>query len=184
MHLLRSTSIGTEIIDNVDHHVHGRIVDLLIDPDRGELVALLISSPASSELLTVQTSDIATWGNRVHIREPEVLGPASDIIRLQPLLDDKRTIIGQRIRTKSGASLGKCIDIQFRADTFDIEWIFPRKFFQKGLALPASEILEVTEEAIIVKDQGPKEENVEEEKEVLEIELEKAVTPTATRKAK
>lgn len=184
MHLLRSTSIGTEIIDNIDHHVHGTVADLLIDPDRGKIVALLIAAPASSELLALQTADITTWGNRIHVREPEVLGPATDFVRLQSLLQEKRTFVGQRIQTKSGASIGKCIDVQFRSDTFDIEWIFPRKFFKKGLALPTSDILEVTERAIIVKEQGAKEEKVEAEEEVLAAELETAASPAASRQAR
>ena len=97
---------------------------------------------------------------------------------------DLLPILSGCIRTKSGSSIGKCVDVQFRADTFDVEWIFPQKFFQKGLALPTSDILEVTEEAIIVKEQKPREEKrVEVEEEILETKLEATTSPVKTLEA-
>src|SRR3989344_3206979 len=161
MHLLRSAAIGTEVIDERDHQVQGVVSDIVLDADRGKLVALLIDAPASQDLLALQVDDVISWGQRIHIREGEVLGSPQEIIRLVPFLEDKRTIIGQAIQTKSGVLLGKCSDIQFDCEHFTLEWLFPRHFLRKGTPLPASDILEVTEEAIIVKDQTPKEEKVD-----------------------
>ena len=181
MHLLRSTAIGTEIIDNTNHDIHGRVADLIIDPDRGKLIALLVISPSSRDLLSLQMDDVISWGNRIHIRDAETIGPVQEVIRLQKYLTSRRRIISQRIYTKSGTYIGKCCDVQFRTDTFDVEWIFPRRFFRKGLALPTSDILEVKESAIIVKDQNPKEEKVEAEKDINEVKLETAVSAAASR---
>lgn len=181
MHLLRSTALGTEVIDDTDHQVQGRVADLLIDPDRGKIMALFVSGPFSTQPLILQTQDIVSWGNRIHIREPEALVPAPEIVRLQPLMDDRRPLVGQRMRTKSGIVLGKCVDVQFRTDTFDVEWLFPRRFFRKGLALPASDILEITEEAIIVKDQGPRGDEAVIEERVEEGKLEPVIATAAGR---
>lgn len=157
MHILRSTSIGTEIIDNLDHQVQGFLLDFVVDADRGKVVALLIKRPGARELHALQAEDIASWGNRVHVRDPDVIAEKSDFIRLKTFLDDPRTLFAQSIVTERGENLGRCADFQFRTDTFDIEWIFPRKFlFIKGPALPTSEILEITPEAVIVKVQGPR----------------------------
>lgn len=60
-------------------------------------------------------------------------------------------MLNQRIRTESGTSLGRCRDVQFNTDTMHIEWIFPRKWFRWGMALPVSDIIEVRNDAIIVK---------------------------------
>lgn len=160
MHLLRSQALGTEVMDEVEHQIQGRVHDLLPDPDRGTIVGFLIRTTFFPGLLVLQTQDILSWGTRVHIRETEVMGPPEDIVRLQPFLQDHRRMVGQRIETKSGLSLGTCNDLQFNTDHFDIEWIFPRKFLRKGIPLPASDIVEVTPKAIIVKDQTPKEEKV------------------------
>ena len=180
MHLLRSTVLGTEVIDAEDHHVQGVVADLLIDTDRGKILALLIKRPFARELLALQEQDIISWGQRVHIRQAEVLGPLNEVVRLQPYLEDKRPIIGQRIRTKSGVKLGRCSDFQLNPETRMIEWIFPRKFFRKGLALPASDILEITPQAIIVKDQGPKGEEVVVEEEA-KPEIKPVISPALGR---
>lgn len=158
MHLLRSQALGTEVMDEAEHHVQGKVADLLLDADRGKVIALLVRQLFSPTLLALQTQDILSWGARVHIREPEVLAPPEDIVRLQTTLHDRRPIIGQRIRTKEGTCVGRCVDLQFSTDHFEIEWIFPRKFLWKGTPLPASDILEITEEAIIMKDHGQREE--------------------------
>lgn len=181
MHLLRSDTIGTEVIDDLDHHVHGIVMGLLIDPDRGKVIALFVGVPGASELFALQTQDIAAWGNRIHIREAELMGPVSDFIRLQEFLSDDRTVIGQQIRTKDGVKLGKCTDVQFETETFMVEWIFPRKFFRKGLAMPISDVLEIKSEAIIVKNQGPKGEEVTDEEPKMAINVE--TLPKATIRA-
>lgn len=158
--------------------MQGIVADLLLDPDRGKLVALLVHSPASSALLALQIADILSWGKRIHIQDAERLWLPREIIRLAPFLEGKRRIIGQRIQTQSGVLLGKCVDIQFDAEHFTLEWIFPRRFLRKGIPLPASDILEITEQAIIVKDQTPKEEKIPAAaEEVPETKLEPVTTP-------
>src|SRR3989344_5056065 len=181
MHILHSTALGTEVIDETDHQLQGVVADLLLDPDRGKIVALLIASPLSPDLLALQTQDIISWGQRIHIAEGERLGPPQEILRLEPFLEEKRKVLGQQIRTKSGVIMGKCADIQFNAERFNLEWIFPRKFLRKGIPLPATDILEVTEEAIIVKDQTPKEEKAPVEERVEAPKLEPVITPAPGR---
>lgn len=181
MHLLRSHAIGTEVIDDTDHQIQGRVADFLMDPDRGVIVAVLVARPFSPHPIALLSQDIVAWGNRIHIRDAEVMGPLDEVVRLQSLIADRRTIVGQRIRTKSGIVLGKCVDIQFRTDTFDIEWVFPRRFLRRELALPASDILEVTEEAVIVKDQGPRGEEAVAEERIEERKLEPIISPATGR---
>jgi len=178
MHVLRSTAIGTEIIDSIDHHIHGRVGDILIDSDRGKIIALLVDRVGFSERHALMTQDVESWGNRVHVRDAEVMGEVSDFVRLVEHLKNRRPLVGQNIRTKSGQWMGRCADVQFRTDTFDLEWIFPRKFLRKSLPLPVSEILEVTTEAIIIKDQGPKGEEVPVKESVPETRVEPVIAPT------
>ena len=179
MHLLRSNALGTEVIDELDHQIQGVIRDLLIDPDRGKIVACSVQTPFAPEPLLLQTQDILSWGKRVHIREKESMGPVDDMLRLQPFLQDERPLISQRIRTKGGISLGKCKDIQFNTEHFEVEWLFPRKFLRKELPLPASDILEITKEAIIVKDQTPREEKVTAEERDVAPAVESVIAPAA-----
>ncbi len=151
MHLLYSTALGTDVVDDGQHLVHGRVSELLVDPDRGGVVALEVSGGVGQRGV-LQTQDILSWGHRVHVRSPEVIGPAEDIVRLQGILADPRRLIGQSIRTRSGVRLGRCKDFQFNTKTFTIDWILPWRFFLRGHPIPRSDILEVTKQAIVVKD--------------------------------
>lgn len=177
MHLLRSQAIGTEIIDDALHEIHGRVIEIVLDPDRGKVLALLVRMPFDSVSYAVQVLDITTWGKRIHVRDPSVLGPSEEIIRLKPYLEERRKIHHQPIVTKSGVRIGRCSDYQFSTEHFALEWIFPRTFFLKGTPLPASEILEVTEKAVIVKEQGPREEKIVAEESIPDVEP--VIAPTS-----
>lgn len=180
MHILRSTALGTEIIDNMDHEILGYLRDILIDADRAKIVALIIRTYGSPRPYGLLTQDVVSWGNRIHVRAPEVLGELTDFIRLNSYLEqNNRRVIGQRIDTQSGQNLGRCVDVQFRTDTFDLEWIFPRRyFFFGGLALPTSEILEITPLAIIVKNQEPQGEESPVNHKEKTISLDPVISPT------
>jgi hypothetical protein len=76
------------------------------------------------------------------------------------LFDEGRSILGQRIRTENGLTLGMCGDVQFDTQTFTIEWLFPRRWWRWGRPLPASAIVEVRPDAVIVRDQLAKTEPI------------------------
>ncbi len=98
-------------------------------------------------------SDIVAWGAYIHIQSSERLSPPGELIRLTPFLEDPRTFLGQKICVeKSNRVLGVCTDIQFDTRHLAVEWIFPRKWFVTRQPIAASEIIEVTEEAIVVRD--------------------------------
>jgi len=135
--------------EGTDNSVIGLLSGILIHPDTGAIEGFFLHSRMS---LFVSSLDISRWGTRVYVRNADVVAPIEDRIRLQPLLEDTRTVLGQKILSESGTRLGRCKDIQFNTDTMHIEWIFPRKLFRWGVALPVSEILEVRPDAIVVKD--------------------------------
>lgn len=150
MHVRFNTCIGTPVLEEGGDATLGMISGILIHPDTGKIEGFLVRVLGTD--LFCGSSDIVRWGTRVYLRDASVLAPPEDRIRLQSLLQDPRTVLGQKIRTESGTLLGRCSDVQFNTDVMHIEWIFPRKFFRWGVALPVSEILEVTPHAIIVGD--------------------------------
>lgn len=154
MHLRASQIIGIPVVDDGTQQIVGFLHAPLIDPDTGRILGFFVLSAflGGGEMF-LQSLDIAAWGTRVHIRSEECLSPPEELIRLRSALEDPRLIIGQRIRTKTtNRCLGICRDIQFNTRHFMAEWIFPRRFFMSRQPLPMSDILEITPEAIIVKD--------------------------------
>ncbi|MBT4119386.1 MAG: hypothetical protein HOG89_00165 [Candidatus Peribacter sp.] len=154
MHVRFSTCIGTPVLEEGGDNALGVLSGILIHPDTGKIEGFLVHVQGMSGKgdLFCSSSDIVRWGTRVYLRSASVLAPPEDRIRLQTLLQDPRTVLGQRIRTETGTRLGRCKDIQFNTDVMHIEWLFPRKIFRWGIALPVSDILEITPAAIVVND--------------------------------
>ncbi len=106
-----------------------------------------------AENLFLSVHDILRIGLVITVRDSERLAPPEDVLRVMSIVDEKCPVIGQRIVTKNTKRvLGTCMDVQFDTVTFMLEWLFPRKWFRLQTPLPASEILEVTPEAIIVRE--------------------------------
>lgn len=154
MHMRAFQAQGTQVIDDSTQQTLGVISDPLIDPDTGRIVGFFVLPLMIGEgELFLQSTDIASWGTRIHVLSVDRLGPPEDYVRLQKHLQDPRTFLGQKIRTKPGGrSLGTLDDVQFNTRTFAVEWLFPRKLFFIRQPIPVTEVLEVTEEAIWVRD--------------------------------
>ncbi len=154
MHLRSSQIRGIPVIDDGSQQIAGFLNAPFIDPDTGRIFGFFVfSAMIGVSDLFLQTPDIVAWGTRVHVRSADCLSPPEELIRLRSFFEDPRRVIGQTIRTKeTNRKLGICSDVQFNTRHFMTEWIFPRKFFIARQPLPMTDVLEVTPEAIWVKD--------------------------------
>lgn len=154
MHVRFSTSIGMAITDETDGQVLAELGYPLIHADSGKVEGFFVTMKVgfSSDVHFLSVMDILRWGTSIAVRSADVLTHPDELIRLQELLNDERTFLGQKIITESGLVLGRCKDVQFSTDSWMIEWLFPKKLMKWGVALPVTEVIEVTPQAIIVKD--------------------------------
>ncbi|MDB4978672.1 MAG: hypothetical protein JWM56_858 [Candidatus Peribacteria bacterium] len=157
MQLRFTTVLGTAVVDETTQEELGVLSGILIHPDTGKIEGFFVAVKSffHSEYLFLSVLDIRSWGLRVQVANHNALSPFEDRVRLQPLLEDQRTILGQRIRTESGVNMGRCKDIQFDTRFFQIEWLFPKKWGRWRIPFPLGEIIEVRRDAIIIKDQKP-----------------------------
>lgn len=168
MQLRLSSAVDTPVVAEDDGQIAGQVAGILIHPDTAKIEGFFVRAPGAGRALFLSAADILRWTDRVTVAREEVLSPVEDRVRLRELLEDPRPLLGQRIRTKSGRSLGRCRDVQFDLTHFALTWIFPRRFLRWGVPLPATQILEVRRDAIVVRDQGPATEGSEEPSENLE----------------
>lgn len=159
MHLRFSHCVGFPVMEEGQDHVLGTISGILIVPDTGKIEGFFVHVHGLTGIQTLYVSslDIVRWGTRVYVRSQDVLAPAEDRIRLQDILRDPRPVLGQKIRTETGVHIGTCKDVQFNTESMHIEWLFPKKWFRWGIALPISDVVEVRPDAIIIKDPMRKE---------------------------
>lgn len=154
MRIRFTAAIGTPVLEEDGAEPVGTLSGILVHPDTGVVEGVFVTLPgffggSTTFLLSI---DILHWGLRILIRDRSVFCDPREIVRLQSIVDDGRTVLGQPIRTESGKTMGRCADIQLSSKAYRLEWIFPRKFFRWGRPIRATQIVEVTPEAIVVKD--------------------------------
>ena len=167
-----TASVGLPVLEQETAEVLGRVSGMLLHPDTGRVEGFFIRTEGffSSTDLFLSSLDIVHWGMRIIVRSRDALAPAEERVRLQPLLEGKRTILGQRIVTESGRTIGRCADVQFSTRDYVLQWLFPRRFWRWGLPIPASQIIEVRTDAIVVREPSasvPEKEAEEEEVAIL-----------------
>lgn len=151
MHLLASNLQGTAVIEESTQHIVATADRLLVDPDRGRIVALFLRS-IDGQTLLLQTVDILSWGHRIHVASADRIGAPEEFLRLQDMLRDRRSLLGQEIRTTTGEVIGRCTDVQFSSKTFELEYLFPKRFFLfRRPPIPMSEVQEVRDDIIIIR---------------------------------
>lgn len=154
MHVRFSSCRGLPILEDGTQDFCGWVNGIVLHPETGNVEGFTVrgGGGAGGEAFLLR-DDIVRWGKCVWIRSVHAIGPLEDIVRLRSVLSDPRRILGQRIRTESGKKLGVCRDIQFSTATWGLEWIFPRKWWVFwGIPIARKDIVEVTTNAIIVRD--------------------------------
>ncbi|MFH0770664.1 MAG: PRC-barrel domain-containing protein [Candidatus Peregrinibacteria bacterium] len=160
MHVRFSTCRSLPVVEECSDEIVARIAGIVLQGDSGRVEGFFVRVPTfiGSHVLFCASMDIRRFSTVVTIRDREVLSNIEDHLRIHALLDEKRPVLGQRIVTESGKRLGRCRDVQFDTETMQVSWIFPRRFFRFGIAIPVSAIVRVTQEAVIVLDRPRTEE--------------------------
>jgi len=142
------------IVTENDDTVTGQITGIFLNPDTGVVEGFFTGATGmfGGQELFLAAQDIRHWGTRVRILSEDMLSPLEERVRLEEMAQEHRPVLGQLIVTKSGTRLGRCRDVQFETKTFRLEWLFPRGWLRWGIPVPASAIIEVKREAIIVRD--------------------------------
>ncbi|OGJ59802.1 hypothetical protein A2881_00855 [Candidatus Peribacteria bacterium RIFCSPHIGHO2_01_FULL_55_13] len=184
MHVRLTTCRGASVVDRAGELL-GTLSGVFLHPDTGKVEGIFVAVPAGltgTEHPFCAFEDIIHWGAVVQISGRDAFAPLEDRIRLAPVIASGRTVVGQPIRTESGRLLGTCRDVQFDTEKMRVEWLFPRRFFRPGVALPISDVVEIRKDAIIVRDGMKAEAEPAVEKEPVSYEaFPEIVPPTATR---
>lgn len=152
MHVRFSTCVGMGIVDDRHNETVAAVTGIFVHPDEGKVEGLFVDAGRGEEFLSV--ADIAHWGTTVVVRDHDAIAPLDDRVRLSALLAEGRPMLGQRIVTEAGGTIGTCADIQFETETFRVEWLFPRRWLRWKTPIPASSVLEVTPDAVRVRDRA------------------------------
>lgn len=148
-------------------HIGGeiaRIEDLIIDPNDLKIVAFeVFGSLVGKEMGTIlETGDIREISSiGMIVDSSDVLVNREDVIRLDKVMEIGFQIIGKKVVTKKGTKLGKVEDFITTSDNFEIVQLIVQRplvkaFIDPELTISRSEIVEVDDEKIVVKDEEKK----------------------------
>lgn len=156
MQRLYTQLIGMPIfVGDTDHKI-GRAADLIVDPDKAHLVALITLKNAAIAPVDLLPYEDGYW----EVREPDVMIHPDELLRLRSIPPKRRFLITKRVRTKSGQQLGRVRDLVFDMETLSLVQLFVGKGFLFWISerriIDWKDILEVKDNAIIVKDRCAK----------------------------
>ena len=141
----------------------GDICDILIDPEKGQVLGYLVKSGLFSGLKVLPFSDLASYDDEGMVaKSQENLVECESIERIAKSMKDNIKILQAPVRTENGQNLGKVTDF-----IIDTQLGTITKYMVEGLTdqriIPSDQIVEITPAEILVKDemQFSKEETAE-----------------------
>lgn len=128
------------------------VEDLVLDPDRGDLVALLLSKGQ-----VVAPIDLLPWKSDTwEVKEEDAILEEEDLLRLARISPTRRALLLKPVFTKEGTYLGKVADYVMDMDTLSLTHLYVTKSFLGWVMdqriLEWKQILEITDKAVVVRD--------------------------------
>lgn len=157
-----SEILGTPVITESSGAVMGRVLDILIHPENGQVVALSLF-PGFRKI--VVPMDIRGWYREIIIADGSCVLQPNDVLRVQNILEQGIFFLRNRAYTRSGKYLGKVVDFSINIETMSLMKIVVAKSIF-GLVnidqriFSFQNIVEVTAKKIVVKDDAGAEKSV------------------------
>ena len=152
--------IGTPVLSVQTTDSIGSISAPIINPDNFKIVAFYLSGgvvdKSTNILATSSIREYSKYGMVIDSIEELVEKP--DVVKIDKIIDLHFELIGLKVETKKGSKLGKVSGFTFTSDDFTIQQIIVKRplvksFVDPELTIHRSEIVEVNDYKIIVKDE-------------------------------
>jgi len=158
--------VGAKVVEFDSGDLLAIMTGIIIDPDSGMVEAFWVKPttlPYKTAIL--KTRDILEFKKNLYIRSDKVLAQAEDVIRINEILDDGRTFLGNLVQNEVGHTYGRCDNLSFDTDTNALKQIHCRKSILGVINLdqrifPYESIIKVLPDMILVKDDATKKDTV------------------------
>ena len=150
---------GTPVLSVQAGEPIGYLDAAIIDPDSLKISAFRVhgAPDRSTDILDVQS--IREYSNLgVVIDDIDELVGHDDVIRIKNVLDLNFSLLNLKVETKKGSKLGHVIDFTVTPDDFIVQQLIVKRpvvksFLDSELTIPRTEIVEITDYKVIVKDE-------------------------------
>lgn len=154
-----SKLLGAPILSMQSASSIGQISAFVIDPDSLKIIAFFVSGPLIKNANILVTKSIREYSKYGCVIDSiDELAEKNDVVKVSKIIDLNFNLTGLKVETKKGTKLGKVIDFTVTPDDFAVQQIIVKRplvksFLDPELTIPRSEIVEVTDYKIIVKNE-------------------------------
>jgi len=143
----------------------GVVIQEIVDPNSLSITAFFLDGPEIGDGETgdiLETRSIREFSRiGMIIDSSDELISDGDVIKLDEIIKLNFNLPGLKVVTKKGTNLGKIVDFTVDTDTFKVLQLVVKRprlkgFIDPELIIPRSEIVEITDYEIIVKDEEDK----------------------------
>ena len=155
-----SKLVGLAILSVQDSRRIATISSAIIDPDSLKIIAFRVYGATNAEggnILDARSiREYSSMG--VVIDSADELVSDGDVVKIKKVLELNFNLIGLKVETKKHSKLGKISDFTVTVDNFSVQQIIVKRpsiksFLDPELTIPRSEIVEVTDYKVIVRDE-------------------------------
>jgi len=154
-----SKLLGAPILSMQSASSIGQISAFVIDPDSLKIIAFFVSGPLIKNANILVAKSIREYSKYGCVIDSiDELAEKNDVVKVSKIIDLNFNLTGLKVETKKGTKLGKVIDFTVTPDDFAVQQIIVKRplvksFLDPELTIPRSEIVEVTDYKIIVKNE-------------------------------
>ena len=154
-----SKLINTPVLSMQSAGPIGVVSSLIVDPNTLKILAFKISGPLIKNAYILDSKSVREYSKYGFVVDSiDELVEKGDIIKVSEIIDLNFDLNGLKVETKKKTKLGHVIDFTVTADDFTVKQIIVKRPLVKGfldpeLTIPRSEITEVTDYKIVVKDE-------------------------------
>ena len=133
----------------------------IIDPNSLKIIAFRVAGPLvrkspANILAASSVREYSTFG--CVIDSIDELVTEDDVIKIRDVIALNFDLVGLKVETKHGSRLGKILDYTVTSDNFSVQQLVVKRpirksFLDPELIIPRSEIVEITDYKVIVKDE-------------------------------
>ena len=141
-----------------------RISEIIVDPFLLKIMAFrlqggVVAKGSADYMMSSSIREYSSYG--IVIDDVEELVVSSDVVHLVDILEYNFSLIGMKVESRKGSKLGKIIDFTVDSDNFEVQQLIVKRPIIKSLMDPEltiarKEIVEVTNDKIIIKDEEKK----------------------------
>lgn len=160
MLVTNSKLIGAPVLSVQTGNPVGHIASSIVDPDGLKIIAFRLEGPLVDRTYDIlDVSSIREYSNfGFVIDNVDELVAASDVIRIQNILELNFDLLSLKVETKKGTKLGHIIDFTVTSEDFILQQIIVKRPAIKALVDPEltisrQEIVEITDYKVIVRDE-------------------------------